>query len=552
MRRGPRRVERIYDGARLAAGRGRWAAVLLAGRLDVDAVAPALAVLRERRRPPRVLALGTALHPPPLPASDDTDAPPAASIDLERRAARMLLHRWPLHLGADPAFGQDIHVVIAGAGALARALLPQVLRVAHYSERPPTVTVLDEDAAVREHDFSRDYPQAHRFSRLRFRPPREAALSGEAPVTGVFVCDGDARKGTESALRLRDRIAEEQGASPPILLDIGNAVATGELADWDGQIIPVAWRRMVLSQQALLDDHDDDLARVIHAHYRDTTAAQGRDPSAEPAGRPWETLAEPYRDANRHQADHLLAKLAVTDCRAVPEELVESFAFAPTEIERLAIIEHARWAADRYLAGWRYAPQRDNARKHHPQLIPYDALSGPMKDLDRFAVRLVPALLARSGLGIVRMLIVAVRGPGPGEGRLRGLSDQVLARLRARYPDRGLIIASDLEDAASRAFARRALEHFGAGLFLLSTRPLQAQLAAQASADARMELLALAARAERRIDVDGVEGLARWMAARAEILVELGTAGRGGVPAGQPRKRVHVDPDRGADWNFEY
>ena len=78
----------------------------------------------------------------------------------------------------------------------------------------------------------------------------------------------------------------------------------------------------------------------------------------------------------------------MTDCQAVPESQVESFAFAPVEVERLAVIEHGRWAADRWLDGWSYAPTRDNARKHHPQLIPYQQLSGPMKDLDRFAVRL--------------------------------------------------------------------------------------------------------------------------------------------------------------------
>ena len=124
------------------------------------------------------------------------------------------------------------------------------------------------------------------------------------------------------------------------------------MADWDGQVMPFSWLRDACQPEVLLDHQGDELARVIHDHYQDSIAAQGRDPSEEPAGRPWEALPASYRNANRHQADHLWAKLAVTDCRAVPEELVESFAFAPLEGERLAIIEHARWAADRYLDGW--------------------------------------------------------------------------------------------------------------------------------------------------------------------------------------------------------
>ena len=187
----------------------------------------------------------------------------------------------------------------------------------------------------------------------------------------------------------------------------------GGIDDWDGQIVPVSWLDAACGAKALLDGSGDRLAQVIHDHYRDTTEAQGRDPALEPAGRPWALLDGSYRDASRYQADHLWAKLAATDCRTVPLAEAPAFAFAPLEVERLAEIEHRRWAADRYLNGWTYAAVRDNAQRHHPQLVPYADLSEPMKDLDRYVVRLVPTLLARSGRALVRGLIVGIAQADP-------------------------------------------------------------------------------------------------------------------------------------------
>jgi hypothetical protein len=482
---------------------------------------------------------------------------PFESIDIERSAARLLLARWPLHFGCDPLFGQHLHLMIAGRAPPADALLLQSLRLAHYSEHPPAFTLLSDAPDAWRADLEARHPQAQAFSGLHFRPLQQPDLASLPPVTSVVVAVDPPTRGLEIAEQLARQLVHGQGRAPPILLEVGDAEPHGALAEWDGQIIPFSYRRMVLDAESLLDGREDELARVVHEHYRDTTLAQGRDPSAEPSALPWHELADSYRDANRHQADHLWAKLAVTDCRAVPEELVESFAFAPAEVERLAVIEHARWAADRYLDGWTYAPTRDNARKHHPQLIPYAELSGPMKDLDRFAVRLVPTLLARSGLGLVRMLIVGIAetpAPGSAAGRLRPLIEQLLRRLRARYPDRGLIIAATLADAPSRLLARQALTASGAGLFLLCPRPLSRTLAAQPNADARRDLLRLTGKAERRISLDGDAALQRWLDIRAEIIVDWAEAHspESSGLAARRRKRVRLDADSGLHWNFEY
>ncbi len=538
------------------------------------------------RRPLRVLIIGAG--PAPIAnvlasarrnCQDDVQL---EQVSIPAAAARRLLASWPLHWGADPLFGQGIHLLILGRNPFAEALLLQALRVSGYGERRTRFTLLSEAARAWEQAFTRSYPQAHEIADVRFGSLETVDLAAAPPVTTAVVCikpianlepelelepglrpvrtDQSAPIPIAESLRqaraLAKRLLDLQQVSPPIFVEIGDVAPDGELGDWDGQLIPISDSRLALDRAALLEGRGDELARVIHDHYRDTTEAQGRDPSLEPAGQPWPTLASSYRDANRHQADHLWAKLAMTDCQAVPESQVESFAFAPIEVERLAVIEHRRWAADRWLDGWSYAPTRDNARKHHPQLIPYQQLSGPMKDLDRFAVRLVPTLLARSGLGVLRMLLVGlapVKAPhrNLAKTQLDTLMRRALARLAARYPDRALIIASSLEEVATRRFAWIATNELGTGFFLLLPQPLP-QLLGNLDASERLQVLALVALAERRIPLSGAVDLGRWLDQRAEILVELGAPDEVSASADSRRKRVCITPDAGLQWSFEY
>lgn len=51
--------------------------------------------------------------------------------------------------------------------------------------------------------------------------------------------------------------------------------------------------------------------------------------------------------------------------------------------ERLAKNTHDVWARQRIAEGWRYGPARDDARKEHPGLVPYEDLSDSEKEYDR-------------------------------------------------------------------------------------------------------------------------------------------------------------------------
>jgi len=579
-----------------------------------DLIAALIAAARQHNqplgRPAQRLIL---MHPrepaPALPLPADGDYPRLETFAYQDRAVRVLLAKWPLHLGLDPGYGQRPHLLILGWAEPAPAFLLQALRLSHYGRGRPCVTLVCEDSQRVADEFRAAYPQAPLIADLRFAPLTDLSLllgdtrlspgSGTAnaictdsaranagpwpPVTFAFVCpDGKAQEDPAAtlsrtphlggdqgdasplaaafgvpALALAHHLAREleriQGVSPPILVEIGAAVPGGGIENWDGQIIPVSYLSEACRAAVLLDGLGDEIARSIHDYYRDTIAAQGRDPAREAAGQPWEWLPNSYRQANRHQADHFWAKLAVIDCRAVPEELVESFTMSPLEVEQLALIEHQRWAADRYLDGWSYGAVRDNLRKHHPQLIPYEELPEAMKDLDRFAVRGLPTLAARLGLGILRLLIIGVHPPRqtcPDGKPLRRLLASLHDRLTSRYPDRALICAATLIDPRERTALRWLLEHDpDLGLFLLLPRPLGAILTGLPDQAARRDYLSLVARAERRISLEGEEGVATWFSRRAEISLILGD----GLPAGVGDKQVRLDAAGGGlAWSFEY
>lgn len=60
----------------------------------------------------------------------------------------------------------------------------------------------------------------------------------------------------------------------------------------------------------------------------------------------------------------------------LPEELL-------VLTERLAENAHEVWARQRLAEGWTYGPERDDSKKTHPGLVPYNQLPESEKQYDR-------------------------------------------------------------------------------------------------------------------------------------------------------------------------
>lgn len=71
-------------------------------------------------------------------------------------------------------------------------------------------------------------------------------------------------------------------------------------------------------------------------------------------------------------------------------------------VEQMAKNVHEVWAENRMAQGWTYGQQRDDQRKKHPCLIPYEQLSEEERDYDRNTCVSTLKLIMKLGFNITK------------------------------------------------------------------------------------------------------------------------------------------------------
>jgi class 3 adenylate cyclase/tetratricopeptide (TPR) repeat protein len=146
----------------------------------------------------------------------------------------------------------------------------------------------------------------------------------------------------------------------------------------------------------------EELAQAAHAAYCDESLARGETPATNNAIRPWEDLPDDLKEANRAQVADIPNKLRYLGYELAPSHglLPSQIRMIDAQVEELSIIEHDRWMNNRIEQGWTFGPQRDNLRKLHPLIVPWEELSEPEKEKDRDTVRNMPKLIEKAGFRV--------------------------------------------------------------------------------------------------------------------------------------------------------
>lgn len=325
-------------------------------------------------------------------------------------AREVLLNRLPLDYdGINADDPRQVHLAVVGFGSMGRTIALKAAQLGHFANlKPLRISVIDQAAGLREQELLFRFPGFGKACQVEFhdfavQSPAAGALleqwgNDPASAFSVAVCLDDDAIGLNVAMRLhrsleggRARIAlrMSRGDGLTSLLD-GSTLAGLPLRPF-GWIEPDA----VLRPMQVRDR--DRLAATIHANFLQLAKKQGRTPVLEEAMKEWESLTdEDLRRSNYQQADHIAIKLRAIACEKTDMSDPRPRAvLSVEEIERLAQVEHRRWMAERWLAGWTYEKGlKDEERRKNPNLVTWEDLSHDIQDYDRRAVENIPLAIA--------------------------------------------------------------------------------------------------------------------------------------------------------------
>ena len=305
---------------------------------------------------------------------------------------------------------QGAHVLLIGMGSIGQSILLQLARIGHYrSGLKMKVTVVDRHAQARWHELTRTHPAIEDWLQVVVeekaiesigRDELDRWLNDSRPINVGYICTKDEVANLRIARLLLHEFASPQeaplSAAPQVVvLDPPGGCLLQDLAgqhEYRSHLKLFSLFEQDARQDGLQPGQgflwalDDRRARLLHEDYCAVDDARcAKDPGASKgvANQPWDQLPETYREANRASADHFDVKMRAVGRRIVPAGTAAEAPLTTEELEILARMEHDRWWADRALDGWKFGDPRDNVRKLHPNMVPYDELSEPVKQLDR-------------------------------------------------------------------------------------------------------------------------------------------------------------------------
>lgn len=282
-------------------------------------------------------------------------------------------------------------VILAGSGKYAQALLESGLQInIRHPDRGIAYHVFGDWS-----NFRRNHPRlANAVAVNDPHAPGDQVIFHDEPwnqdeqllirADRIILCEDHVRENQERFLQLHRYFPVTGQVYLLADQEVSGAIAFGS-------------RQQIFTTELVMGQHLNRTAITIHEIYRKSTG------NTAPV---WEELSEFLRQSNIAAADHLLTKIRLlleddSISAITPEICGKAYStyrkMLPERQAYFRRIEHLRWARFHVLHNWRYAPQRNNSRREHPLLLPFDALPPEEQAKDDFAWEMLDALARESG-----------------------------------------------------------------------------------------------------------------------------------------------------------
>ncbi|MFX0033657.1 MAG: RyR domain-containing protein [Candidatus Hodarchaeota archaeon] len=363
--------------------------------------------------------------------------------------ARVLFLSTPFEIDIDT--GDKIkhpHLLIIGFGHLGESVLLQAIKMCHYADdRGIKITILEKKAKALEKHFLFHYPEIlsekkgwekpltdisflnSNFNNLKKVEAQIKYIDQNHPVTAIIICIEEETNAIKFGVDLIPMLArfeaELDSEQIPIKLHFPISVYLDENEDIfklpsNYPISAFGLINYTCSHEIVINEMLDLIAKAIHEDYRQKQEKEKQKEKQLPMERmpfivEWDKLSPAIKDSNRQQADHIPIKLRALNIQIIPKKQKDQYiqemkkqgkkvtlfeGFTEKENEKLARMEHNRWCAERWINGWKYSEIRDNNKKLHPLLVPFNALTDEQQKIDWEFINNIPILLRHKSLGL--------------------------------------------------------------------------------------------------------------------------------------------------------
>lgn len=281
-------------------------------------------------------------------------------------AARAYWQAHPLSEGEET-------LVLAGNGPLAWALLDQAVLVnCRYPFRAAAYHLFGDWEAYRQFHpaltaaLSPESKEKGRDALIFHPEPWNADPSLLEGADRIIFCDADQRKNAENAALLTRYFAVSGRVHAAAAAATPPAEAFGS-------------PREVFTEDIVLRSALDARARALHALYCRRTGCAAA----------WEALSPFLKASNRAAADHLATKARLLlpggpEGKGADALFAQAYArwLETPDKEPFRRNENERWRRFHLLYNWRQGDEKNEARRTHPLLVPFDALSERDREKD--------------------------------------------------------------------------------------------------------------------------------------------------------------------------